>query len=104
MRPSIVRNTLASDRDVSAGPWSDAERARRYDSAENRRFYGTLLARLVVGAGPFPNGRGLDLGCGSGFATEGLLQAFPGIAWQGLDVSAPMLARAASKPTLATVS
>ena len=103
MRPSTVRNTVASERDVSAGPWSDGERARRYDSANNRSFYRALLTRLVAGAGPFVEGRGLDLGCGSGFATEGLLQAFPGVAWQGVDVSAPMLARAARKPSLAVV-
>lgn len=103
MRPSIVRSTVASERDASVGPWSDGQRARRYDSAENRQFYRTLLTRLVAGAGPFLEGRGLDLGCGSGFATEGLLQAFPGVAWQGVDVSAPMLARAACKATLAAV-
>jgi SAM-dependent methyltransferase len=95
---------VESKRDVGVGPWSDAERARRYDCEDNRRFYGTLLSRLVAGAGPFPQGRGLDLGCGSGFATEGLVQAFPGVAWQGVDVSSPMLARAASKSTLAAVS
>jgi len=103
MRPSIVRSTVASERDVSAGPWSDGERARRYDSADNRSFYGTLLTRLVAGAGPFVEGRGLDLGCGSGFATEGLLRVFPDVAWQGVDLSAPMLARAAGKATLAVV-
>jgi SAM-dependent methyltransferase len=103
MRPSIVRNTVASERDVSTGTWCDDERAARYDSAGNGHFYRTLLARLVSGAGPSSRGLGLDLGCGSGFATEGLLQAFPGVAWQGVDVSAPMLARAARKPTLAAV-
>jgi SAM-dependent methyltransferase len=95
---------VASEGDVSVGLWSDGERARRYDSVGNRQFYGTLLTRLLSGAGPFSRGCGLDLGCGSGFATEGLLQAFPGVAWQGVDVSAPMLARAARKPTLAAVS
>jgi SAM-dependent methyltransferase len=104
MRPSIVRNPVGSERDVSVGPWCDGERARRYDCAGNRHFYGTLLTRLVAGAGPFPQGRGLDLGCGSGFATEGLLQAFPTLAWQGVDVSAPMLARATRKPALSAVS
>ena len=95
---------MASEPDVSVGPWSDGERARRYDSAGNGCFYRALLTRLVSGAGPFCQGRGLDLGCGSGFATEGLLQAFPAVAWQGVDVSAPMLARAAHKSTLAPVS
>jgi Methylase involved in ubiquinone/menaquinone biosynthesis len=103
MCPSILGNTVASDRDVCVGPWSDYERARRYDCSDNRRFYGGLLTRLVAGAGPFVQGRGLDLGCGSGFATEGLVQAFPGVAWQGVDLSAPMLARAARKPTLAAI-
>jgi SAM-dependent methyltransferase len=104
MRPNIVRNLEASERDVRVGPWSDDERARRYDSVENRLFYQALLGGLVAGAGPFSRGRGLDLGCGTGFATEGLLQAFPDVAWQGVDVSAPMLARAADKPGLAAVS
>jgi SAM-dependent methyltransferase len=103
MCSSIVRNTVARERNVSAGPWCDGERARRYDCTGNREFYGMLLTRLVAGAGPFVEGHGLDLGCGSGFATEGLLRAFPGVAWQGVDVSAPMLARAAHKPALAGV-
>jgi SAM-dependent methyltransferase len=85
-------------------PWSDGERARRYDSVANRRFYASLLTRLVAGAGRLARGRGLDLGCGSGFATEGLVQAFPGLDWEGLDVSAPMLARAAQKSSLARVA
>lgn len=101
--PSIVGNTVASVRDVSVGPWSDGERARRYDSTQNGDFYGSLLARLVAGAGPFGKGRGLDLGCGSGFATQGLVRAFPDVSWEGVDVSAPMLARAACKPTLAAI-
>jgi SAM-dependent methyltransferase len=104
MRPSIERSNLASDRDVGAGPWSDGERARRYDCGENRSFYARLLTHLVAGAGPFLHGCGLDLGCGSGFSTEGLLQAFSGLTWHGVDVSLPMLARAASKPDLAAVS
>jgi SAM-dependent methyltransferase len=103
MPAGLLGNTVASDREVSVGPWSDDERARRYDCFDNRRFYGGLLTRLVAGAGPFVEGRGLDLGCGSGFATEGLVQAFPGVAWQGVDLSAPMLARAARKPTLAAI-
>jgi SAM-dependent methyltransferase len=101
--PSIAGNTVAPVRDVGIGPWSDDERARRYDSAENGHFYGTLLTRLVAGAGPFVGGRGLDLGCGSGFATERLVRAFPGVAWEGVDVSAPMLARAACKPAVAAI-
>lgn len=102
--PSIAGNTAASAPDVGVGPWSDAERVRQYDSAENAHFYAKLLTRLVAGAGAFVGGRGLDLGCGSGFATEGLVRAFPGVAWEGVDVSAPMLARAARKPALATIS
>ena len=100
----LVRGIVPFERDVSAVPWSDGERARRYDSDDNRHFYGTLLSRLVAGVVPFPRGRGLDLGCGSGFATEKLVQAFPGVAWEGVDVSSPLLARAAVKPTLADVS
>jgi SAM-dependent methyltransferase len=91
---------LASDGDVNVGPWSGDDRARRYDSASNHQFYATLLTRLLSGAGPFAQGRGLDLGCGSGFSTEALVQAFPGVAWQGVDVSAPMLMRAAKRATL----
>ena len=102
--PSIAGNIPASAPDVGVGPWSDDERVRRYDSDENGRFYGTLLTRLVAGAGPFVGGRGLDLGCGSGFATEGLVRAFPGVTWEGVDVSAPMLARAACKPAVTAIS
>jgi SAM-dependent methyltransferase len=103
MRPSILGNIVASDRDASVGLWSDDERARRYDCPENGDFYRSLLTRLAADAGPFEGGRGLDLGCGTGFATEGLVRAFPGVAWEGLDVSAPMLARAARKPSLAAI-
>jgi SAM-dependent methyltransferase len=84
--------------------WSDEERAQRYDTLANHRFYAGLLARLLAGAYPLAGGRGLDLGCGSGFATEGLVQAYPGMRWDGLDVSGPMLARAAQKPSLARVA
>ena len=104
MRPSFARSTVASVPDAPVGLWSDGDRAQRYDSPQNRTFYRGLLARLIADVSPTPLGRGLDLGCGSGFATEALLQAFPLLSWQGLDVSAPMLSRAAKKPGLAMVS
>jgi SAM-dependent methyltransferase len=85
------------------GLWSDDGQAQRYDSDSNRAFYADLGARLLEGVPPALQGQGLDLGCGSGFATEVLVRALPRVSWHGLDVSTPMLARACRKPELARV-
>jgi len=104
MQPSALCIAAKPVRDNPVGLWCNPGQAQRYDSAANHGFYAGLLTRLLAGAGPFVRGHGLDLGCGSGFATEGLVRAFPGLAWEGLDVSGPLLARAANKRTLARVA
>jgi SAM-dependent methyltransferase len=82
-------------------PWSGGDMAVRYDCAGNRAFYQSVLARLLDGAPGLTSGRVLDLGCGTGFSTEILLQRFPDLECVGVDVSAPVIARAQSKPALA---
>lgn len=103
MRPSSAASLGMAPGHNPVGLWSDGGQVQRYDSDDNRAFYAGLLARLLEGVSPDLQGRGLDLGCGSGFATEGLVRALPQVSWHGLDVSAPMLARASGKPELARV-
>lgn len=90
---------------ASASPlsfWSDGGHARRYDRPGNRSFYQSALTALLDGA-PGLAGRGLDLGCGTGFATELLVSRYPGVDWLGIDAAASMLAVARAKPGLARV-
>ena len=82
--------------------WSDGARAARYDVGVNRAFYRAMLARLLQGA-PELVGRGLDLGCGTGFSTEGLLKKAPNVMWNGVDCSREMVGRARRKPELRKV-
>ena len=100
MRPSTVAALATPPGPVEL--WSDGGQAQRYDCEDNHKFYAGLLARLLDGA-PDLQGRGLDLGCGSGFASDVLLRERPRVSWHGVDVSAPMLARACEKPELARV-
>lgn len=83
--------------------WSDDDRAGKYDSTDNRAFYQAALAILLEGA-PSLAGHGLDLGCGTGFSTEVLVTEHPAVAWQGLDLSANMLALARKKGSLSGVT
>lgn len=85
-----------------AGCWSDDGRGDKYDSRSNRTFYQSALAMLLEGA-PSLAGHGVDLGCGTGFATEVLVDKYPLVAWQGIDVAAGMLAVASRKNGLAKV-
>ncbi len=89
--------------DLSSGAcWSGGGRARRYDREANRAFYRTVLARLLDGA-PELVGRGLDLGCGTGFSTEILANEATHVSWQAVDYSSRMLAVARAKPGLAHI-
>jgi len=87
-RPSHRGRDEAGD-----GPWSQAEQAERYDEATNRLFYRNVVAILLRDA-PVLAGVGLDLGCGSGFSLEVLRDAYPDMAWTGVDASRPMLTKA----------
>jgi SAM-dependent methyltransferase len=82
--------------------WSGGARAARYDVEVNRAFYRGTLARLLEGA-PTLAGRGLDLGCGTGFSTEGLLKEVPDVMWSGVDGSRDMLDLARRKLALRKV-
>lgn len=78
---------------TAAAAWADSGQAQRYDVDGNRSFYRAVAVQLLDLAGPLL-GRGLDLGCGTGFSLEGLLERAPGTAWIGIDSSAAMLSRA----------
>lgn len=82
--------------------WSAAAHARRYEREVNRAFYTAALARLLDRA-PDVLGRGLDLGCGTGFSTEALVTQTEGMRWDGVDCSAAMLEIARGKPRLGQV-
>ena len=79
--------------------WPGFVRAERYDDAVNRAFYRAAVARLFEKA-PQLSGRGLDLGCGTGFSLEELAARAPDVAWIGADCSRRMLELARSKPEL----
>jgi SAM-dependent methyltransferase len=83
--------------------WSGRVRAERYDRDGNRSFYRRALAHVLEEA-PNLSGQGLDLGCGTGFSTELLVERFPRLAWHGADCSNAMLALARDKPGLRRVT
>jgi ubiquinone/menaquinone biosynthesis C-methylase UbiE len=85
----------ASDKDY----WSSDECAEKYDDSSNRQFYRSIMARLLESSPPL-SGVGLDLGCGSGFSTEVLVDAFPLVRWFGADASLSMLEKGREKPNL----
>lgn len=87
---------------ISASCWSAEACADKYESDVNRAFYRAAMVRLLARA-PELRGRGLDLGCGTGFSTEVLVSEQPRVAWQGGDLSSAMLAIARQKPALAGV-
>lgn len=82
--------------------WSSYAHAENYNDASNRQFYRSIMARLLEGS-PALSGIGLDLGCGSGFSTEVLVDAYPWVRWLGVDVSLPMLKKGKDKSTLYAV-
>ena len=79
--------------------WSGGAHAARYDVEVNRAFYRVTLAHLLEGV-PTLAGRGLDLGCGTGFSIEALLKAAPNVTWSGVDCSRDMLDLARRKLVL----
>jgi SAM-dependent methyltransferase len=82
--------------------WSGGACAERYDVGANRAFYRATLLHVLENAPPLV-GRGLDLGCGTGFSTEGLLEVAPQVTWTGVDCSREMVDRARRKPELGQV-
>jgi len=93
-------SSQAQDSFDGAACWAERGRARKYDSQDNRAFYQSALVRLLDGA-PTLAGRGIDLGCGTGFSTEVLVKRYPGVAWHGIDVADSMLDLARAKPSVA---
>jgi SAM-dependent methyltransferase len=83
--------------------WSGRARAEQYDDEGNRAFYRAAVARLLEKA-PVLAGRGLDLGCGTGFSLEGLLESAPAVTWTGADWSRRMLQLAREKKGLRAAS
>lgn len=86
-----------------ANGWPGLVRAEQYDEEANRAFYRGAVARLLEKA-PALSGRGLDLGCGTGFSLEGLIAEAPNVTWIGADCSREMLNRAKSKIGLRAAS
>jgi SAM-dependent methyltransferase len=70
--------------------WADFQQAQRYDTGGNRRFYGAAAVKLLELSEPLV-GRGLDLGCGTGFSLEALSRSAARVAWTGVDGSRAML-------------
>jgi SAM-dependent methyltransferase len=91
------------DMTSKANGWPDLVRAQQYDEAVNRAFYCAATERLLEGA-PALSGRGLDLGCGTGFSLEGLMAEAPSVSWIGADCSRRMLERAQRKSGLGAAS
>jgi SAM-dependent methyltransferase len=90
-------------RTSGANGWPGFVRAEQYDEAVNRAFYGAATTRLLEGA-PALSGRGLDLGCGTGFSLEALIAKTPNVTWIGADRSRAMLRRARDKSCLREAS
>jgi len=86
-----------------ASCWSGSARAQCYDVEANRAFYRGALARLMENAPSFA-GQGLDLGCGTGFSLEGLIEKVPEVSWTGADGSRQMVELARRKASLRNAS
>lgn len=71
--------------------------------ANNRQFYRYLAAHLLQGEQLSKSGRALDLACGSGVATEVLVQTAPQLQWEALDDSSAMLDNIKTKDGLKRV-
>jgi len=97
MRVATAKNVTGN-----ANGWSGGARAARYDVEVNRGFYRATLVHLLERAPKFA-GRGLDLGCGTGFSAEGLIEKAPCVTWNGVDCSREMVELARRKPGLRKV-
>lgn len=84
------------------GDWSSKEHAEEYDDSTNRQFYRSIMARLLEECPPL-GGMGLDLGCGTGFSTEVLVDTYPLVHWVGVDASLQMLEKGKNKPNLSKI-
>jgi SAM-dependent methyltransferase len=91
------------DMTSKASGWPALVRAEQYDDAVNRAFYRAAVAGLLEKA-PVLSGRGLDLGCGTGFSLESLVEEMPEVAWIGADCSRAMLELARGKAGLRVAS
>jgi SAM-dependent methyltransferase len=76
---------------MATAGWADLQQAQRYETSGNRKFYGAAVVKLLELAEPLA-GRGLDLGCGTGFSLEALTRSAARVAWIGVDRSRAMLA------------
>ena len=91
----------AEDTASRATVWPDLVRPEHYDGEGNHCFYRAAVDRLLDKA-PHLSGRGLDLGCGTGFSLEGLIAHAPEVHWFGADCSREMLALARQKAELSS--
>jgi len=91
------------DTTSKANGWPGLVRAERYNDEVNRAFYRAAVARLLEDA-PVLSGRGLDLGCGTGFSLESLVQERSDVTWTGADSSRKMLELARRKAGTRAVS
>jgi SAM-dependent methyltransferase len=73
--------------------------ARFYDRIAGLSPYREMLGEVMAAIDPKPGMRVLDAGCGTGELAERLAAACPEVKYLGVDLSAPMLARARSRRT-----
>ena len=70
--------------------------AARFDPTPDRlKLFDIILAQLK--ARPLPASHVVELGIGPGYLASGLLDALPGVTYEGVDFSRPMLELAASR-------
>jgi SAM-dependent methyltransferase len=86
--------------DAPTYDWTEAK--GRYWVAEQARYdrmLGPFGEAVIAALDPLPGGRAVDVGCGTGTFTVAVAErVVPGGEVMGLDVSAPMLAAARSRP------
>jgi len=100
--PASMADDKTNHATAATAGWADFQQAQRYDVGGNRRFYGAAAVRLLELAEPLA-GRGLDLGCGTGFSLEALTRGAARVTWTGVDGSRAMLERARRRFARATL-